>query len=168
MKHEPELKELSDFLAEFNKESDRGAALNAAAVLDEWLGNILKEFFVDNKSSKKILDGFNAPLGTFSARVTAAHALGLIEDNEIKEINIIRSIRNEFGHKWKGVSFENQKIKDLTNNLPWLGPKELETESTPRTRFNVAVAILLTDLLWRTRLVKSEKRCSKTWPNKSR
>lgn len=47
MKSEPEIVELSEFLSEFNKESDRGAALNAAAVLDDWLGNILREFFAD-------------------------------------------------------------------------------------------------------------------------
>ncbi|MGL1040432.1 hypothetical protein ACSTDR_21815 [Vibrio vulnificus] len=44
MKSEPETMELSEFLSEFNKESDRGAALNAAAVLDDWLGNILRRF----------------------------------------------------------------------------------------------------------------------------
>jgi mannitol operon repressor len=168
MKDEPELKELSEFLNEFNKESDRGAALNAAAVLDDWLSNILKQFLADNKSSENLLSGFNAPLGTFSAKAAAAHALGLIQDNEIEEITIIRKIRNEFGHSWKGISFENQKIKDLTYNLPWLGPKELEEGSTTRGRFNAAEAILLTDLMWRSRLVKKEKRQPKIWPNKSR
>jgi hypothetical protein len=168
MRDEPELKELSEFLNEFNKESDRGAALNAAAVLDDWLSNILKEFLADNKSAKNLLSGFNAPLGTFSAKAAAAHSLGLIQDNEIEEITLIRKIRNEFGHSWKESSFENQKIKDLTFNLPWLGPKELEEGSTARGRFNLAIAILLTDLMWRSRLVSKEKRQIKTWPNKSR
>lgn len=35
MQQEPEMRDLSEFLNEFNKESDRGAALNAAAVLDD-------------------------------------------------------------------------------------------------------------------------------------
>lgn len=85
---EPEIKELNDFLSEFNKESDRGAALNAAAVLDDWLGNILSEFLASNKSSEALLNGFNAPLGTFSAKAAAAHALGLLQDNEFEEITI--------------------------------------------------------------------------------
>ncbi|NHN70156.1 transcriptional regulator [Pseudomonas fluorescens] len=168
MHTEPELKELSEFLSEFNKETDRGAVLNAAAVLDEWLLIILKEFLADNKSSADLLNGFNAPLGTFSARVAAAHSLGLIQDNEFREITIIRKIRNEFGHSWREISFETQKISDLANNLPWLGPKDLEANSGPRTRFNFAVAILLSDLLWRSRLVKKNKIEAQTWPNKSR
>ncbi len=168
MNPEPEIQELSEFLNEFNKETDRGAALNAASVLDEWLLNILKGFLADNKSSKDLLDGFNAPLGTFSARAAAAHSLGLIQDNEFQEITIIRKIRNEFGHAWRGISFDTQKISDLTSNLSWLGPKDLESTSGPRIRFNFAVAILLSDLLWRSRLVKKNKIVAKAWPNKSR
>ncbi|MCS0430376.1 hypothetical protein [Vibrio diabolicus] len=49
MKSELETMELSEFLSEFNKESDRGAALNAAAVLDDWLGNILGELISQEK-----------------------------------------------------------------------------------------------------------------------
>lgn len=165
---EPEIKELSEFLNEFNKESDRGAALNAASVLDDWLEKILFEFFAENKSSKNLLNGFNAPLGTFSAKIAAVHALGLIQDNEFEEIKIIRKIRNEFGHTWKGLSFESEVIVNLVNNLPWLGPSEYENNSGPREKFNYAIAILLTDLMWRSRLVRKEKRIIKKWPNKSR
>ena len=168
MKSEPETMELSEFLSEFNKESDRGAALNAAAVLDDWLGNILGEFFADNRSGKDLISGFNAPLGTFAAKVTAAHALGLIQDNEFREITLIRKIRNEFGHSWRGVSFESDKVAHLVNQLPWCGPPEFEAKSTPRARFNSVIAILLADLMWRARLVKKERRVVKLWSNKIR
>lgn len=168
MHKESEVKELSEFLIEFNKETDRGAVLNAAAVLDEWLLNILKEFLADNKSSRALLNGFNAPLGTFSARAAAAHSLGLIQDNEFQEITIIRKIRNEFGHTWRGISFDTKNISDLANTLPWLGPKDMEATSGLRERFNFAVAILLSDLLWRSRLVKKNKIEVRAWPNKSR
>jgi DNA-binding MltR family transcriptional regulator len=165
---EPEHKEFSEFFSEFNKESDRGAALNAAALIDEWLQNILTSFLVENKSAKKLVNGFNAPLGDLSSRAVAAHALGLIQDNESHEINLIRKIRNEFGHKWKDISFENHKVASLTRELPWGGPSELEEGSTNRQRFNFATSILLMDLIWRARLATQEKRVSKMWPNKSR
>ncbi|EGQ8488637.1 transcriptional regulator [Vibrio alginolyticus] len=168
MKSEPETMELAEFLREFNKESDRGAALNAAAVLDDWLGNILGEFFADNKSGKDLISGFNAPLGTFSAKATAAHALGLIQDNEFREITLIRKIRNEFGHTWRGVSFDSEKVAHLVSQLPWCGPSEFEENSTPRERFNSVIAILLADLMWRSRLVKKEQRVVKSWSNKVR
>jgi hypothetical protein len=167
-KPEPEINELGQFLDEFNKETDRGAALTATAYLDERLNDILTSFFVDAKEVQELLYGFNAPLGTFSAKITSAYALGLIQPNEYEELNIIRKVRNEFGHSWQGVSFKSGKVSDLCALLPWLGPEELEAQSGARERFNFAVAILLIDLLWRARIVKKEKRKIKNWPNKTR
>jgi DNA-binding MltR family transcriptional regulator len=165
---EPEIKELSEFLAEFNGESDRGAVLAAAAYLDERLSEMLKVFFADVKQADELLFGVNAPLGTYSARINAAYSLGLIQENEFNELNIIRKIRNEFGHSWKGVSFKTQKIVDLCNNLPWLGPTGIKDTYTAKERFSFEVAILLSDFLWRVRLIKKEKRKVKEWSHKIR
>lgn len=164
----PEVKQLGEFLAAFNKESDRGAALVAASMLDERLQEILAAFFIDSSASRDLLAGFNAPLGTFSSRASTAYALGLIQVNEFKEITVIRKIRNEFGHGWEPVTFESGKIAALANKLPWLGPREHEAGATLRSRFNAAIAILLTDLMWRSQLVGKERRTSKSWPNKAR
>ena len=165
---EPEMEKLGQFMSEFNKESDRGAALVAASMIDERLEEIIQNFLADTAVSKDLLIGFNAPLGTFSARAASAYSLGLIQENEYKEITLIRKIRNEFGHGWEKVSFESGRVADFCRELPWLGPAEYEADATFRSRFNFAVAILLTDLLWRVRLVKKEQRIIKVWPNKSR
>ena len=165
---EPELEQLGKFLATFNRESDRGAALVAASILDDRLQEILAAFFIESSAAKDLIAGFNAPLGTFSSRASAASALGLIQENEFKEITLIRKIRNEFGHGWEALTFESEKVSAHARRLPWLGPAEYEVTSDNRARFNAAVAILLTDLMWRVRLVSSERRKAKVWPNKSR
>lgn len=165
---EPEVRQLAQFLNEFNNESDRGAALVAASMLDERLEAILRSFFTDAPASKDLLSGFNAPLGTFSARASAAMALGLLQEHEFKEITLIRKIRNEFGHGWQTISFESGRVADFCRQLPWLGPAEYEEGATTRARFNAAVAILLTDLLWRVRVVGTERRTVKAWPNRAR
>ena len=165
---EPEMIELGQFLAAFNEESDRGAALVAAAMLDERLEQVLRAFFLKTRASEDLLSGFSAPLGTFAARAAAAHALGLIQSNEFEEITIIRKIRNEFGHEWQPVPFESGRVADLCKRLPWLGPAEHEKSANCRARFNMAVAILLTDLMWRVRLVAKERREERRWANKAR
>ena len=131
----PEIRELAKFSAEYNKESDRGAVLIAASRFDEVLKVLLFAFLRESNSSTQLLDGFSAPLGTFSARASACHALGLIEDYEFEEITLIRRIRNEFGHKWRDIGFETDRIRDLALQLTWLGPAEHEEGSTPRERF---------------------------------
>jgi len=137
-------------------------------MLDDRLEQILNAFFVESAAAKELTAGFNAPLGTFSSRASAALALGLIQDNEFKEITIIRKIRNEFGHGWEPLSFEAESVAVHARRLPWRGPAEYEATSDVRSRFNSAVALLLTDLMWRVRLVTSERRVKRTWPNKTR
>ncbi len=97
-KSEPEIEELGQFLHKLNKESDRGAVLISGIILDERLKNILTSFLLRHKTSEELLEGFNAPLGTFSARISACFALGRIQKNEFEELNLIRKIRNEFAH----------------------------------------------------------------------
>lgn len=167
-KSEPEIEELERFLIKFNKESDRGAVLVAGTMLDERLKEILKSFLLDSKSTVDLLEGFNAPLGTFSSRIAACLSMGLIQKHEFDELNTIRKIRNEFAHTWDNASFETGLIKDLCFKLPWLGPAEIEKHSTPRQRFNLNIAILLTDFLWRARLVARERIQERIWPNKTR
>lgn len=165
---QPEIIALGQFLGEFSRESDRGAALAAASMLDDRLRDILASFLADTKTAAALVAGFNAPLGTFSSRIAACHALGLLQDNELREITLIRKIRNEFGHSWKDVSFSGGRVASLCAQLPWLGPSELEMEASPRTRFSFALAILLNDLLWRSRLVLKEKRRLKSWAHTAR
>jgi len=52
---EPEIQKLAHFLDEFNQESDRGAALVAASMLDEGLFEIISSFLVDGPESKTLL-----------------------------------------------------------------------------------------------------------------
>lgn len=164
---QPEILELSEFFKEFNKEGDRGRALVAASLLDERLKGILEAFLLKGKVSSQLVDGFNAPLGTFSARTSASYALGLIQKNEFDEINLIRRIRNEFSHKWKGITFRSARVADLCNRLPWLGPVDIGKD-VPKVRFTFAVVVLLNDLMWREKLVLKERRAERKWPNRSR
>ena len=91
-----------------------------------------------------------------------------IDEVEAREIDTIRRVRNEFADQWEGVSFESGRVKDLALTLPWHGPKEYEPGSTPRSRFSGAAAMLLTDLMWRTRLASTERRKPKKRPNAAR
>lgn len=163
-----EFKKLAQFYDAFQGESDRGAALSAAAMLEDKLGEILTTFLVDGDQTKELLNGFNAPLGTLSARITAASTMGLIGSDEYKEMQLVRRIRNKFAHNWQGMTFEDQAVIDLCNNLPWRGPAEHEEKADTRGRFVAAVALLLLDLVWRGRIVIKEKREQRTWPSRAR
>jgi mannitol operon repressor len=160
----PEILTLATFLQRFYKESDRGAALLAGSMLDEIALRILRAFLIEQPESEKLLEGFNAPLGSFNARLVAAYSLGLIETEEYNQANTVRKVRNEFAHGWGDLAFEDAKVAALVELLP---RESREASTTARYRFNATVANLLGVWLWREQLVKGERRAHKAWPNKS-
>src|SRR5215510_7076322 len=112
----PTLKEFRPFLDALNRESHRGAVLISCSYVDEQLRRIIRAFLVDIPEVDKLLEGYSAPLGSFSPRITAALSLGIISRTEHDDCNTLRKIRNEFAHSFT-TTFSDQKIIDLSKNL---------------------------------------------------
>lgn len=164
--HPEDLEYFSDFLKEFQDETDRGAALVGAALLDKQLFNLLKSLFLDKKESLELIAGGSAPLGTFSARIKACYCLGLITDIEHGEIQLVRKVRNEFAHQTHGLTFDNEKVKSLCGNLRNRMP---ETEEPPvevgvRTKFIHAVIFTSLALWYRPQHASKFKAVQRQWP----
>lgn len=162
------LKELKAFLGEFHKESERGAALLAGSMIDARLTEVLRAYLIEGKATDKLLDGFNAPLGTFSARAAACVSMGLISEREFKEIETIRSVRNEFGHKL-GITFESQRVSALCDKLTMsidgmVPPGKVSKPSEPRNRFITAAVSVIIHLVNRPHYVGLRKLKPEEWP----
>lgn len=144
---EEDIKYFSKFLKEFQSETDRGAALVGAALIDERLERILNSHFVECKQSDELLNGVNSPLGTLNARAKLSYCLGLITTLEFKEIEIIRQVRNLFAHKVIGLTFNSQKVSDMCKNLKANFPETDESKKNARSLF--INSVILTSLaLW--------------------
>ena len=158
------IEDLASFLKELQKETDRGLPLVGTSLIDEKLRDTLEAFFLSGKSSKKLLDEPNAPLGTFSGRLEACYVLGLIDDYEYSEINLLRKVRNEFAHSRHGTSFKTDKIQGLcstlTSDLPEGGNYPL---SDSRFRFINAVVCIALRLYYRPDWVVRDKRVTKSY-----
>ena len=106
-----------DYHIELAGESDRGAAILAAANFEDWLTSILIGRFVklDEELRSNLFD--NGPLSTFSAQINLGFALGLYSKNVLKDLHTVRKIRNKFAHSAEPVKFDNQSISDMCRNL---------------------------------------------------
>lgn len=89
---------------------ERGLVLTLAAFAEEALGDLLSQFMLPGKAANALLKGFNAPLGTFSARIKAAFALGLLTTRQQENLERLRQIRNEFAHSWEPITFDNHAV----------------------------------------------------------
>ena len=152
----PHLNGFMDFLADFNKETERGTALAAAAMLDELLGRIIDSFLIPNKGSKALLDGFNAPLGTFSARIASAFALGLLSEVEYRECELIRKVRNEFAHQIN-VSCKTERIVSLCAQLQLSAKSCGDVHVDTRGQFTTAAVALILNLTNRAHYVGQKR-----------
>lgn len=160
---EEDVKYFSSFLSEFQEETDRGAALVGAALIDDRLERLLKSHLLECKQSKEILNGGNSPLGSFSARTNMAYCLGLITELEYKEIETIRKVRNEFAHKVHGLSFKDQKVNDLCQNLKANTPDGKRFDGEPRQLFINSVILTSLALWYRPEYAEKYKSEVRKW-----
>jgi hypothetical protein len=92
-------------------ESDRAAAVLAAAFLESALEELLRKAIVPN-ASKDLFRSFG-PLSSFGGKIDVSHALGLINDEERDDLRIVKSIRNDFAHDADhALSFASGAVKD--------------------------------------------------------
>lgn len=164
----PNLEKFWPYLDLLNKESNRGAVLISTGFLEEQLKEILLAFMLGNSQAEELVEGGNAPLGTFSARITACYVLGLISDNEHHDLNLIRRIRNDFAHDIH-TSFETQSVidrcKDLRRKADDYDSETLgEVRVGPSGQFRTAAVGLIMNLINRPHYVSRERRKPVDWP----
>jgi len=156
--------DLAKFVEELKRETDRGLPLVATALIDDLLKETLRAFFCDDDSAERLLDGTNAPLGSFSSRIETCLALGLIDAFEHSEITLLRKVRNEFAHAKHGMSFGQPRVQGLCSTLR----SDLPTDggypiTEPRFRFTNATVVIVLRLYHRPDWVRLERRQPKKW-----
>lgn len=103
-------------MAPFADESDRGAALLFAAVIDNELGDLLRRSMVEHKVSDELFDQ-RGPLSAFAARIDICLALGLIDEAMHKQLHLIRKVRNHFAHHPVDMTFEDPLLAIPIKNM---------------------------------------------------
>jgi len=111
------LDKLNRFMTLIRKQDDQTMVLSLATFLEDTLGRLLLAYFRSCKATKELVEGFNAPLGTFGIRIKAVYAFGLVTEDQFKDMEILRKIRNQFAHNWEGVTLERNDLQALTGQL---------------------------------------------------
>jgi hypothetical protein len=79
--HTPQ--QVQAILDEVKSQTDRGAPIVSAAVLDDILRMLILVRFVELSAARReaLFEGINAPLSSFSARIEVAFATGIFSNN---------------------------------------------------------------------------------------
>ena len=133
-------------VADMEGESDRGAALLAAAFLDDVLDLMLRSAFVDDADTSDKLLGPGRALESFGSRAHLAYLLGLLGPDIYADINLIREIRNEFAHR-KPMDFDAPEISGKCGLLRCVSSIIGHEPCTSRERFIATVVMLCNHLM---------------------
>jgi mannitol operon repressor len=153
----------SEFLAEFQRETDRGAALVGAALIDSRLERLLSSHLIESKAATELLGAGDAPLGSLSSRIKISFALGLITELEYQEADLIRKVRNEFAHEVHGLTFSSQRISGLCSSLNANTPDGERFDGNPRQLFINSVVLLSLSLWYRPEHAAPYKAVARSW-----
>jgi mannitol operon repressor len=160
---QPHLTRFKALLAEMNKESPRGMVLISTALLDEHLAECIKARIVDSRDVDKLTDGFNAPFGTFSARIAGAYALGILSEDEFHDLEIIRKIRNDFAHQIS-IGFDNQSVGARCSNFKLSAKDYGQVVVDPESQFSSTAIALIMRLTNRAEYVSQKRLIPEEWP----
>jgi hypothetical protein len=138
------LRAILDFRHSITAETDRGAALMAAAFMDDKLKFLITAKLVDDKKLARRAFDFNGPLGTFSARIDFAHLMGVLPGNARRDLHVIRSIRNKFAHEAGPMDFEDERVKPLCETLVFHGVKPTASAGSKFRRSVMGLLALIT------------------------
>ncbi len=101
-------------------ESDRGAVIVGATLLENELDEILNRVFSRSHMSKKQLkDMFDlsGPLSSFSSKTLICYGFNLISKDIFDDLSKIRKLRNKFAHSHDAVDFLSKEIVDQVSNI---------------------------------------------------
>lgn len=116
-KEEAELDSLNRFMRLVGMQDERAMVLALATFIEDTLGRLFLAYFRSCKATRELVEGFNAPLGTLGSRIKAAYAFGLVTEQQFKDMELLRKIRNQFAHNWEGVSLERNDIAAMVGQL---------------------------------------------------
>jgi hypothetical protein len=148
----PTPEELKSFFDSIYDLDARAAALILSSLADNLLETCIALHFVQLSKVRfnRMFRAPTAPLGTFSAKIAVAFALGIINSEVRSQLDRIRRIRNAFAHAMLTVSFEETPIakecKKLDHNRLIPGITTF-AEDSPRHRYYWATTFAVIVLL---------------------
>ncbi|HWE45089.1 MAG TPA: DUF4145 domain-containing protein [Caulobacteraceae bacterium] len=97
--------------------ADATVALLGAAYVDNGLRRAILHELKNKGRQRELFDGESAPFVTFAAKIKVAHAMGIIDDEDRKRLELIRHIRNAVAHAIWAVTFDTPEVADELDSM---------------------------------------------------
>ena len=125
--------------------ADRAIALVLGSILEQGLELAILSHCVlgwntpeADAAQKKLFDASEDGAMTFGIKIRMAFALGVYGPRTRDDINMMRIIRNFFAHDKGHLTFDDEEVSALCNQLKWIDDYPWgvgEKPDTPRSRY---------------------------------
>jgi hypothetical protein len=103
---------------QLSQETDRGAVIIAAALLDNALKSMLQSRLCPSiERDDELFEGAYAPFNNFAAKIDLAFRVGLIRAEVRKSFHLVRKLRNDFAHRAHEIDFSDMHVQDRLREL---------------------------------------------------
>lgn len=112
-------KELQAIFDEILLQTDRGAAIISASILEEHLTDVLRKRLILTSRLSERLFNFdkNGPLSDFAQKIDIGFAVGIISSELRDDLHNIRRVRNAFAHHVEPLNFAHESISGFCSAL---------------------------------------------------
>ena len=110
---------------------DGATAILLASQLERLLEHVLAHKLNIPEAKRAALFEPEGPLPTFGGKVMLAYAIGLVDENTKREMNIIRQIRNAFAHTPNSINFSTPEIVAVCEPLARYLEETIPAEHLP-------------------------------------
>ena len=160
------LEDAGPLYEELRLSSDRACAILGGVFMDEYLGQLLRTYIVQDNPIVNALFTFGHSLDSFRQKIEMAYALGLLTHQEYTALDTIRTIRNDFAHSLHGLSFDSPTIADRCRPLNFV---ILEDPApgwvpSPKEHFRLAVLLLEAELTRHISDIRTQNLGRTPWP----
>jgi hypothetical protein len=116
---DPTFGDLPAMEQEFYGEADRAVVILQASMVESILENAIAQRMRHDlkEETKKEIFEFEGPIGTFSAKITVAYALGIFGSITRRDLDLIRLMRNQFAHSRKPLKFSISVVTNVCAQL---------------------------------------------------
>lgn len=119
--------ELMGFLVDLAEEGERALVIGGVARIDVVLERLLKAVLRPHSGGDDNLFDPDRPLGSFSAKISLAWRMGLLDTETERSLQMIRKIRNDFAHAETRISLSDAAITSRVRELASCAKKAAPT-----------------------------------------
>lgn len=159
----PSDEDLTNYQNYIIAESDRGAAVMAASLVEKALEDAVRSRFAkpEGDVADNWFEGINAPFRTFAAKISLGRALAIYGEHMEARLSLIKNIRNAFAHRMIPLDFSHPTLVEACLKLSHAPDRDKDRHM--RAVF-ASACIALASVLGQYSLERGDKELEVTFP----